>query len=248
MSEYQILNECIAKGLQRFGVDVKVLPSGVYIDNRKVFEALPFWFYDFLLFQGTLRVNTNLDVYYEVIKTKNRERRDALTSLNRELGREIQMGEVKTALVKGVEERLGVRFEEQGLTKDEQKLIKKLYDVKYGLTQWNVNAHKPPFLIGMGKTAVEVFVAYPPTSMCREIIRLVNEVVSDLQVQDEVKVMIWMRGKGIYQHGPYPEMSDALRAAEKSNIIPAIIINGELKFRQSVPSKETLRKAILDAL
>jgi len=101
-------------------------------------------------------------------------------------------------------------------------------------------------LIGLGKTAIEVFVAYPPTSMCRELIHLVNDVVSDLQ--NEVKVMVWMRGRGIYQHGPYPEMSSALRAAEKSNILPVIIINGVLKFRQALPSKETLRKAVVAEL
>lgn len=246
LSEYQILNEGIAKGLQMFGVDAKADPSGIYIGNRRISEALPLWFYDFLLFQGTLRINTDLDIYYEATRTEcSPEKKDALTSLSFELGKNIPIDDVKKALVKGVEERLNVRFEEEGLVEDEQKLIKRLYMVKYGLSKWNVNAHKF-FLIGMGKTAVEVFVAYPPTSMCRELIRLVNDVVLDLQ--DEVKVMVWMRGKGMYQHGPYPEMSSALRAAEKNNIIPVIIINGELKFRKSVPSKEDLRKTILDAL
>lgn len=97
----------------------------------------------------------------------------------------------------------------------------------------------------MGKTAVEVFVAYPPTSMCRKLIQLVEDVTSNMQ--KEVKVMIWMRGKGIHQHGPYPQMSSALIGAQKGSIIPAIIINGELKFR-NIPSSENLRKALLDAL
>jgi len=246
LSEYQILNEGVAKGLQRFGVDVKADHSGIYIDKRRISEALPLWFYDFLLFQGTLRINTDPGVYDGVIRTKRyHEKKDALTSLSRELGKNIQIDEAKKALVQGLEERLGVRFEEQGLAEDEQKLIEKLYRVKYGLSRWNVDSHEP-FLTGMGKTTVEVFVAYPPTSMCRELVHLVNDVVSDLQ--DEVKVMIWMRGRSIYQHGPCPEMSSALQAAKKRSIIPAIIINGELKFSESVPSKEVLRKALLDAL
>jgi len=246
LSEYQILNEGIAKGLQRFGVDLKADPSVVYVDNRRISKALPLWFYDYMLFQGTLQINTDLDVYDEVIRTKRYpERKDVSTSLGRKLGKNIEVDEVKKALVQGFEERLGVRFEEQGLIEDEQKLIEKLYRVKYSLSKWNVKAREP-FLIGMGKTTVEVFVAYPPTSMCRKLIELVRDVVSDLQ--DEVKVMIWMRGRGVYQHGPYPEMSSALRTAEKQSIIPVIIINGELKFRESVPSKEDLRKALLDAL
>lgn len=246
LSEYQVLNEGVAKGLQRFGVNVKADHSGIYIDNRRISEALPLWFYDFLLFQGTLRIDTDLDIHNEVIRTKwYHEKKDALTSLSHEMGKDIQIDEVKKGLVQGVEERLGIRFEEQSLAEDEQKLINKLNRVKYSLSIWNVNAHQP-FLFGMGKTTVEVFVAYPPTSMCRKLIELVNDVVSGLQ--DEVKVMIWMRGKGIYQHGPYPEISSALRGAQKRSIIPVIIINGELKFRESVPSKEALRKALLDAL
>lgn len=246
LSEYQILNESVAKGLQRFGVDAKVDPSGIYIDNRRISKALPLWFYDFLLFQGTLQINTDLDVYDEVIGTEwYPKKKDATTSLSRELGKNIQIDEAKKALVQGFEERLGVRFEEQGLTEDEQKLIQKLYRVKYGLSRWNVNGHES-FLTGMGKTTVEVFVAYPPTSMCRKLVELVRDVVSDMQ--DEIKVIIWMRGKGVHQHGPCPEMSSALIGTQKSSIIPAIIINGELKFRESVPQKEDLRKAVLDAL
>jgi len=246
LSEYQILNEGFAKGLQRFGVDVKADPTGIYIDKRRISEALPLWFYDFLLFQGTIHVNTDLDVYDEVIRTNLRPiRKDFLASLSRELGKNIQMDEAKKAFVQSLEERLGVRFEEQGLAEDEQKLVEKLYRLKYGLSRWNIDSHEP-FLSGMGKTTVEVFIAYPPTSMCRELIHLVNDVVSDMK--DEVKVMIWMRGRGIYQHGPYPEISSALQAAKKRSIIPVIIINGELKFRESVPSKEVLKKALLDAL
>jgi lipoate-protein ligase A len=246
LSEYQILNESLAKGLQRFGVDLKADPYGIYIDNRKISEALPLWFHNYLLFQGALHIDTNLNIYQQVTKTRRHiPKMTSLTSLSRELGKRIQMNSIKKALIQGVEERLDVRLEEQDLTKDEQNLIQKLYRVKYSLSKWNVNGHEP-FLIGMGKTTVEVFVAYPPTSMCRRLIDLVRNAVSDLQ--DEVKVMIWMRGKGIHQHGPYPEMSSVLQAAEKRSTIPAIIINGELKFSESVPSKENLRKAIQDAL
>ena len=144
-----------------------------------------------------------------------------------------------------MEERLGIKFEKQGLTKDEQKLVEKLYRVKYGFSGWNLYGHEP-FLVEMGKTAIEVFVAYPPTSKCHELIHLVNDATSDLQ--GEVKVIIWMRGKGINQHGPYPEMSSSLVDAQKRSIIPAIIINGKLAFSGSVPSKDKLKQAIINEL
>ena len=245
LSEYKIINEGIARGLQKFGVNSRANAYGVYIDDRRISEALPLWFYEFLLFQGTLHINTNLNIYEEVTRTRYSKVRVALTSLSHELGREVSMDEVKKALLQGIKERLNVNFMEQNLTDEEQNLAQKLYRVKYGLDKWNIDA-KEPFLIGMGKTTIEVFVAYPPTSMCRKLIDMVRSVTVDLG--DEVEVVIWMRGRGIQQHGPRPEMSDALRDAEKQSIIPAIIINGELKFQGSIPTKEILRKAILDAL
>jgi lipoate-protein ligase A len=244
LSEYEIINESIAKGLHRFDVNLKADAYGVYIDDRRIFEALPLWFYDFLLFQGTLHINTNLNLYEEVIRTRHFEKKVALTSLSRELGKDVPIDEVKKALLQGIKERLNVSFVEHSLTNDELNLAQKLYRIKYGVNKWNIDG-KEPFLIGMGKTAVEVFVAYPPTSMCRKLIDMVKSVTLDLK--DKVEVMIWMRGRGIQQHGPRPEMSDALRSAEKRSIIPAVIINGELKFEGSIPSKEDLRKAILDA-
>jgi len=244
LSEYQILNEGIAAGLQKLGLKANISPNGIYINNKTISEAIPKWFYDFLLFQGTLHVDTDLEVYSEVTRTESHSgKENTITSLSLEFDKKIRMDEVKDALVQGIEKSLGIKFEKQGLTKDERSLTEKLYRVKYGVDGWNVHGREP-FLVGMGKMAIEVFVAYPPTSKCRELIKRVNDSVSNLQ--DEVEITIWMRGKGVDQHGPYPEMSSALIGAKKHNIIPAIIINGKLAFSGSIPSKENLRQAILN--
>ena len=246
LSAYQILNEAIATGLQKFGVKVRADPSGVYVKNKKISEALQKWFHDFLLFQGTLHVDTDINVHNGIIKPKScLEKKASITSLSQELGGKIRVDSVKEVVLGGMEERLGIKFEKQGLTKDEQKLVEKLYRVKYGFSGWNLYGREP-FLVEMGKTAIEVFVAYPPTSKCHELIHLVNDATSDLQ--GEVKVIIWMRGKGINQHGPYPEMSSSLVDAQKRSIIPAIIINGKLAFSGSVPSKDKLKQAIINEL
>jgi hypothetical protein len=67
-------------------------------------------------------------------------------------------------------------------------------------------------------------------------------------MQDEVKVMIWTRGRGRFQHGPYPEISQALALADKESRVPVIIINGEVKFSKAIPSKEDLRQALLASI
>ena len=241
LSEYQFLNECIAMGLHRkFGVALKSDFTGVYVKDRILAESLQAWFYNYLLFQGTIHINTNLKIYSEVTRSRKQP-----ATLSIELGKEICVEDVINALVQGFEKRLGVNFNEQNITEDEHKLIQKLYRVKYNLDKWNASGYAP-FLIGMGKTTIEVFVAYPPTSKCRQLIDLVKNVTSDLQ--NEVEVRVWMRGRGIYQHGPNPEISPVLKSAEKNSTLPAIIVNGELKFSESIPSKEDLRKAIIEAL
>jgi lipoate-protein ligase A len=247
LSDYFILNSAIVEGLTKFSDTLKADANGIHISERRMTGILPKWFHDFLLYQGTLLINTDVNTYNKMIKTgKPTEKKPVITSLSRQLGRDVSLGEVKQALIEGFEKKLGIVFElKKELTGDEQKSANFLYRAKYSLEKWNMHGTEP-FFIGMGKTSLEVFVAYPPTSMCRRLIELVKDVTSDLQ--NEVAVRVWMRGKGLNQHGVYPEMSSGLVTAQKSSKIPAIIINGELKFDGIIPSKECLRSAVEAAL
>ena len=247
LSDYYILNAAIAEGLRKFSGNVEANPEGIQIKGRKMSGNLPKWFYDFLLFQVTLLINTDLEVYRKLIRIdRSLTEMPKMTSLSRQLRKEIPLDEVKKALIEGFEKKFGIVFKkEEELIKDEQKAAKTLLKAKYGLDKWNIHGIEP-FLTGMGKTSLEVIVAYPPTLMCRQLIELVKDVTSDLQ--DDVTVRVWMRGKGSDQHGVYPEMSEALISAEKCSRIPAIIINGELKFDRTIPSKKCLRSAVVAAL
>jgi lipoate-protein ligase A len=247
LSDYFILNAAIIEGLRKFSDTLEANADGIHIGERRMTGILPKWFHDFLLYQGTLLVNTDVNAYHKMIETgKPMEKKLMVTSLSRQLGRDVSIDEAKTALIEGFEKKLGIVFElEKELTGDEQKSADFLYKAKYSLEKWNMDGIEP-FFIGMGKTSLEVFVAYPPTSMCRQLIELVKNVTSDLQ--DDVTVRIWMRGKGRDQHGVYAEMSQALIGAEKTSRIPAIIVNGELKFAETMPSKESLRSAVVAAL
>lgn len=94
----------------------------------------------------------------------------------------------------------------------------------------------------MEKTLVEVYVAYPPTSKCRELVRLINEATADLQ--DRVKVVVWS-GKTALPPD-VKEISRGFKWAIKLHITPAVIVNGDVKFGRSIPQPSELRKAILD--
>ncbi|MCJ7423473.1 hypothetical protein MUP01_04290 [Candidatus Bathyarchaeota archaeon] len=247
LSNYSILNSAILEGLRKLSDTLEANANGIQIGERRMTGILPKWFHDFLLFQGTLLVNTDVNAYNKMIKTgKPKGKKLMITSLSRQLRRDVSIDEVKTALIEGFESKLGIVFElKKELTGDEQKSANLLFRAKYSLEKWNVHGIEP-FFVGMGRVSLEVFVAYPPTSMCRKLISLVNDVTQDLQ--DAITVRVWMRGKGIYQHGVYPELSSALVDAEKCSRIPAIIINGELKFDKTLPSRECLRSAVVAAL
>jgi hypothetical protein len=164
----------------------------------------------------------------------------AVTSLTAELGRSLLPEEIIGILIQGFERKLNVTLEKSRLTGTERKLAEKLYDCKYSTDKWHFEG-KAPFLSLTGETLVALYVANPPTSKCRQLIDRVNKAASSLM--DEVKVVAWRRGLGTEQN-PAELTPPVLVALAKANILPAVIINGEVKFALEVPSENILRAAI----
>lgn len=127
----------------------------------------------------------------------------------------------------------------------EKKLAERLHEIKYSRHDWNFEGKAPPSLKDV---LIEVYVAYPPTKSCKEIIETVQSAMSNLK--DKVELRIWMRGKGLDGSGSPPDvpMSLALMEAVKRSIVPAVIINGQLAFSEDVPSAEGVENKILQAL
>jgi len=232
------LYEGVAEGIRGLGVSVKVDPYGEYltVKDKKISEAAPYFFHEILLFSGILFINTDLTVVRDVLKAEE----TLGTTLNLELDRSIDVNEVKGLLKKGFEKKLNVEFNIQGLSEYEQKTAEMLYKWKYGTDEWNIEGKASPT---PGKTLVEVFVAHPPTSMCSELIELVRDVTIDLQERVEIK--IWRRGLGI---PPGETITPGLKKAAKESVIPAIIVNGKLKFGKGIPLRHELRATILQEL
>ncbi|RLG70258.1 MAG: hypothetical protein DRO11_06525 [Methanobacteriota archaeon] len=245
LSEYEAINEAILEGLKNYNMTFKSSPECLCIGNSKLVETLPYWFYDYLMYHAVIHLDTNLENYKRILSHEALKEKGEITSLALELGRKLRSEVVLKEIVRGVRKQLNINFENSTLTSEEKALADKLYRVKYSRMEW-VKNRKAPFLSGMGKTTVEIFVAYPPTSKGRELIKTVKEAISGFD--DKVEVKVWMRGRGLSQHGENAEMSPALRMAEKANIIPAVIINGELKFKEDIPDVNMLRKAIIKAV
>lgn len=234
LSEYEFLLDGFASGIRRLGVEVKAETDRIYTAiGEEIATAQPAWLGDVLLLHGTVYVNT------EVGNLKLAFKR-ALTTLSSELKKNILPDEVTDIVVQGFENKLEATFERKGLTDAEQKLVVKLYDTKYGTDRWHVEG-RAPFLSLTGETLVALYVASPPTSKCRQLIERVNKAVSGLM--DEVKVVVWGRGLGGQQY-PVEAMPPVIIALSKANILPAVIINGEVKFALDIPSENDLEEAI----
>jgi len=183
---------------------------------------------------------TYADIYNSVVENLKLAFKRALTTLSTELKKNILPDEVTNIVVQGFENKLEATFERKGLTDAEQKLVAKLYDTKYGTDRWHVEG-KAPFLSLTGETLVALYVANPPTSKCRQLIEMVNKAVSSLM--DEVKVVVWRRGLGAEQH-PIEAMPPVIISLSKANIMPAVVINGEVKFALEIPLENQLGEAI----
>ena len=234
LSEYQFLLDVFAAGLRGLGVQVKAEPDGIYTDaGKEIAAAQPAWLSNVLLLQGTVYVNSELENLTLAFKR-------VVTTLSTELKKSILPTEILDIVIQGFERRLNLTFKRSGLTDSERKLVEKLYDTKYGTDKWHVEG-KAPFLSLPGQTLVALYVANPPTSKCRQLIERVNKAVSSLV--DEVKVVVWRRGLGAQQN-PMEPMPPMIIALSKTNILPAVIINGEVKFALEVPLEDDLREAV----
>jgi len=234
LSEYEFLLDGLAAGIRKLGVEVKAETDSIYTTARQEIATVqPAWLSDVLLLQGTLYVSTEMEIPKSAFKRK-------LTSLSTELKKNILPDEVTDIVVQGFENKLGMTFERKGLTDAEQKLAVKLYDTKYGTDKWHVDG-KAPFLALTGETLVALYVANPPTSKCRQLIEMVNKAASSLM--DEVKVVVWRRGLGGEQH-PIELMPPVIIHLSKANILPAVVINGEVKFALESPLESDLGEAI----
>jgi lipoate-protein ligase A len=239
---YRTLYSPISNILAKLGLNVKLDENaqGMYIGDGRVSEAGASFYYDWILFRISLNVETNLSEAARVLKKAS-----SATTLAKELNKEVDVAEVEEALIEGVAAQLGVELQPGDVTSIERELAEKLYEVKYSRESWNLHMKAP---LTLKDVLVDVYVAYPPTRSCLNLIRNVKSALNGLM--DRVEFRVWMRGKGLDGRGVPPGvvMPGGLVRASKESIIPAVIINGEISFSRDVPSTEELRMKVLQAM
>ncbi|MEM2901944.1 MAG: hypothetical protein QXO32_04365 [Candidatus Bathyarchaeia archaeon] len=239
---YRRLYSPLVKALAGLGLDVMLGESAqtMLVGDRRVSEAGACFYYDWILFRVSLNVETDLSTAARVLKKP-----PPATTVGGELGGKVDVVEVERALIEGISTQLEVKLQTGQPTPAELKLAEKLLEAKYSKDDWNLHMKAP---LTLKDVLVDVYVAYPPTRSC---VQLVKNVKSALEgFMDRVELRVWMRGKGLEGKGVPPGvvMPGGLIRASKESIIPAVIINGEISFSRDVPSMDELKSKVLQAM
>jgi len=89
----------------------------------------------------------------------------------------------------------------------------------------------------MSKIRVELFVAWPPTSLCVQLMDLTKRVTQEFG--DRVEVNIYQQGQA------YPvQPTTGFMRVRKTVRLPAILVDGELLAERDLPDERKLRAAI----
>jgi len=138
---YKILCSGLIKGLGYLGLGSSidfVPPGNVFIRGKKISGSAQLRRKNVILHHGTLLVSSDLEtlkkvlaVYDEKKREKSTSIRSPVTRLKDEMNREINMDEIKRALIRGIEESLGIKLERGELTPLENEIAMDIYRSKY---------------------------------------------------------------------------------------------------------------------
>ncbi|HTY46999.1 MAG TPA: biotin/lipoate A/B protein ligase family protein [Methanomassiliicoccales archaeon] len=124
----------IIKALDILGLKAEFKPANdVLVNKRKISGSAQTRKWDVVLQHGTLMVDTDFDVMFDVLRMRKKGRtKDSVTSLARELGEVPSMDRVKKALVDGFSSTFGVEIDKGTLSHYERTTIDSLIREKYG--------------------------------------------------------------------------------------------------------------------
>jgi lipoate---protein ligase len=119
--------------------------NDVLVGERKIYGSAQLAWYDAFVQSGTFLVNMNFDVMERALTPpalkfagkSARSIRERVTSLSREVGRELETREVMGRFVDHAADVLGIQLVLGDLTLEEQALAAELLAVKYSTDEWN---------------------------------------------------------------------------------------------------------------
>jgi lipoate-protein ligase A len=151
VESYRLLCGGIVLGLRKLGMNAEFKPiNDVVLKGKKISGNAQTRREGVLLQHGTVLVDVDVKTMFKVLKVGKEKISDKaiklaeerVTSIRRELAREIKFEEVYDALKDGFSEALGIELREESLTKEELELAENLRKTKYQLRDWTFK--RPP--------------------------------------------------------------------------------------------------------
>ncbi len=136
----------IVNGLKSMGVSAEFKPiNDIIVNGRKISGSAQTRKEGVVLQHGTILLDVDVKKMFSVLKVPDEKIKDKLiknveegvTSLNKELGKDISLKEVEKSMIAGFEQIFNVKFVEGELTPYEIKTAERLYKEKYSTNGWN---------------------------------------------------------------------------------------------------------------
>jgi lipoate-protein ligase A len=144
LSSYSLICKGVVKGLGRLGLKAEFKPiNDIISGDKKISGNAQTRRYGSVLQHGTILVDCDVRKMFTVLKVSETKISDKMieaveervTSIRRELGRDVSFSEARDALVSGFEEALDIHLEPGSLTAYEQELTEKFRE-KYSSSGW----------------------------------------------------------------------------------------------------------------
>lgn len=158
---YRLFAQPVIRTCRDYGVQAHFKPvNDVLVGERKIYGSAQVIWYRAFVQSGTFLVNIDFEVMDKALTPppvkfadkKAKSIKERVTSLAREVGREIKTGEVIDRFLDHFSEILGIEFREEGLSEEERRLAEELWERKYATEEWNLGPSRTYGITLAGKS------------------------------------------------------------------------------------------------
>jgi lipoate-protein ligase A len=146
IKSYEKICSAIVNALKDLGLNAEFRPiNDIIVNNKKISGNAQTRKKNIVLQHGTIILDVDVEKMFSLLKVPDEKIKDKLiknvkervTSLKKELNKEIDLKEIRKLMVKNFEKVFNVSFKEQKLTEQEIKTAEKLCREKYSTKEWN---------------------------------------------------------------------------------------------------------------
>jgi len=145
---FELLGKAVEFGLRSLGVkDVHFKSvNSVLIGKKKVSGMSGLIAKEFIFVHGSILVSSDLELLDRVLKAPYYNRREKfvrskwheVTTIEKALKRDVELEEIKRAIIEGLRKVLGYDFREKSIMAFERTLARNLYNEKYSKPEWSL--------------------------------------------------------------------------------------------------------------